>query len=241
MQREFSEKQQETLKRLEGQNETLSYACSTIDETRDLHNSGGQHSQALDVRLTALEQAIAELPSKEDNKVQVQALRDAIAIDLRPLAKEGALSYACSRADEILDAQRDLSNKSHSQRSQVDELSKHVSAILSRTEAVESQLSSISISVSDVRHAQASSDASLASSLHLSDIGVSSEETTRALRSLEEQVHKLVDAKRDDVTIKELGSIGAALVRLEHSLKNHDDYGTIGGHLKAIEIGRAHV
>lgn len=235
MQREFSEKQQETLKRLEGQNETLSYACSTIDETRDLHNSGGQHSQALDVRLTALEQAIAELPSKEDNKVQVQALRDAIAIDLRPLAKEGALSYACSRADEILDAQRDLSNKSHSQRSQVDELSKHVSAILSRTEAVESQLSSISISVSDVRHAQASSDASLASSLHLSDIGVSSEETTRALRSLEEQVHKLVDAKRDDVTIKELGSIGAALVRLEHSLKNHDDYGTIGGHLKAIE------
>ena len=235
MQHDLSEKQQETLKRLEGQNETLSYACSRIDETRDLHNSGGQHSQALDVRFTALEQAIAELPSKADNKVQAQALRDAIAIDLQPLAKEEALSYACSRADEILDAQRDLSNKSHSQRSQVDEISKHVSAIISRTEAVESQLSSISISVSDVRHAQTNSDVSLASSLHLSDIGVSSEETTRALRSLEEQVHKLVDARRDDVTIKELGSIGAALVRLEHSLKNHEDYDTIGGHLKAIE------
>jgi chromosome segregation ATPase len=213
----------------------LSYACSRIDEIRDLHSSGGQHSQALDARLTALEKAIAELPSKEDNEAQVQALRNAIAIDLQPLAKEEALSYACSRADEILGAQRDLSNKSHSQHSQIDEISKHVSTTLSRTEAVESQLSSISVTLSEVRQAQVNGDASLASSLHLSDIGVSSEETTRALRSLEEQVHKLVAARRDDVAIKELASIGAALVRLEHSLKNHEDHDTIGGHLKAIE------
>ena len=220
---------------MEGQSETLSYARSKIDETRDLHNSGGHHSQALNARLTTLEQAIAELPSKEDNQVQAQALRNAIAIDLQPLAKEEALGYACSRADEILDAQRDLSNNSHSQRSQIDEISKHVSAILSRTEAVESQLSSISVTVSDVRHAQANGDSSLASSLHLSDIGVSNEETTRGLRSLEEQVQKLVASRRDDVVIKELGSIGAALVRLEHSLKNHEGHDTIGGHLKSIE------
>lgn len=220
---------------MEGQSETLSYACSRIDETRDLHNSGGHHSHALNARLTTLEQAIAELPSKEDNQVQAQALRNAIAIDLQPLAKEEALSYACSRADEILDAQRSLSNNSHSQRSQIDEISKHVSATLSRTEAVESQLSSISVTVSDVRHAQANGDASLASSLHLSDIGVSNEETTRVLRSLEEQVQKLVASRRDDVVIKDLGSIGAALVRLEHSLKNHEGHDTIGGHLKSIE------
>lgn len=220
---------------MEGQSETISYACARIDEIRDLHNSGGQHSQTLDVRLTALEQAIAELPSKEDNKAQAQALRNAISIDLQPLAKEEVLSYACSRADEILDVQRDLSNNSHSQRSQIDEISKHVSANLSRTEAVESQLSSISVTISDVRHAQTNGDASLASSLHLSDIGVSNEETTRALRSLEEQVHKLVASRRDDVVTKELGSIGAAIVRLEHSLKNHEDHDTIGGHLKAIE------
>jgi chromosome segregation ATPase len=235
VQHELSEKQQETLKRLEGQSETLSYACSRIDKTRDLHNSGDQHSQALDTRLRALEQAIAELPSKEDSKVQAQALQNAIAIDLQLLAKEEALSYACSRADEILDAQRGLSNNSHSQRSQIDEISKHVSATLSRTEAVESQLSSISVTVSDVRHAQTNGDASLASSLHLSDIGVSNEETTRALRSLEEQVHQLIASRRDDVVTKELGSIGAAIVRLEHSLKNHEDHDTIGGHLKAIE------
>jgi len=225
----------EVLKRLEGQNEALSYACSRIDEIRNLHNSGGQHPQTLDARLTALEQAIAGLPSKEDNKTQVQALRNAIAIDLQPHAKEEALSYACSRADEILDTQRDLSNKSHSQDVQIDEVSKHVSAILSRTESVESQLSSISNAVSELHHARANGDASLSSSLHLSDIGVAGEETARALRSLEEQVQKLVVARRDDAAIKELGSIGAALVRLEHSLKNHDDHDTIGGHLKAIE------
>ena len=232
---ELLEKQEEILKRLEGQNETLPYTRSRIDETRDLHNADGQHPQALDTRLTALEQAIAGLPSKEDNKAQAQALRNAIAIDLQPLAKEEALSYACSRADEILDAQRDLSNKSHSQYSQIDEVSKHVSAVLSRTEAVESQLSSISVMVSEVRHAQANGDASLASSLHLSDIGVSTEETTRVLRSLEEQVNKLVAARQDDVAIKELGSIAAALLRLELSLKNHEEHDTIGAHLKAIE------
>ena len=219
-----------------GQNETLSYAFSRIDETRDLRNSSEQHSQTLDARLTALEQAIAELPSKEDNEAQAQALRNAISTDLQPLAKEEALSYACSRADEILDAQRDLSNKSNSQHSQIDEVSKHVSAILSRTESVESQLSSISVTVSEARPAQANGDgASLASSLHPSDIVVSSEETTRALRSLEEQVHKLDVARRDDVDARELGSIGAALVRLEHSLKSHDGHDTIGAHLKAIE------
>ena len=223
------------MKHLEGQSETLLYARSSIDETRDLHNPDGRHSQLLDTRLTALEQAIAGLPSKEDNKAHAQALRNAIAIDLQPLAKEEALSYACSRADEILDAQRDLSNKSHSQHSQTDEVSKHVSAILSRTEAIESQLSSISVTVSEVRHAQANGDASLASSLHLSDIGVSSEKTTRVLSSLEGQVNELVAARRDDVAIKELGSIAAALARLEHSLKNHEEHDTIGAHLKAIQ------
>ena len=220
---------------MEGQSEALSYAQSRIDETRDLHNSDGQHSQTLATRVIALEQVIAGLPSEEDNKAQARALRDAIAIDLQPLAKEEALSYACSRADEILDAQRDLSNQWHSPLSRLDEVSKHVSEILSRTEAVESQLSSISVTVSEVRHAQANGDASLASSLHLSDIGISSEETTRVLSSLEGQVNKLVAAVQNDVTTKELGPIAAALIRLEHSLKNHEEHDTIGAHLKAIE------
>jgi hypothetical protein len=189
----------------------------------------------LGARLTTLEQAIAVLPSKEDNKAHVQALRDAIAIDLQPLAKEETLNYACARADETLDAQRDLSTKSHALHSQIDEISTHASAILSRTEAVESHLSSMSVTVTEIRHARTNADASLPSSLHLSDFGISSEEATRALRSLEEQVHKLVAARRDDLAIKELETIGAALVRLEHSLKNHDDHDTIGDHLKAIE------